>query len=499
MLVYVNNFELSGTNATERALQSVCGWIKFKTKEEFDVDTLKTGCNCKFDNITVRTFCAVALEPKMYSVLLTHPDHEIKGRHWETEIGIKEEDGITKFSIQLKVNDISTQVRGTVVTTRPLVVKYLSDSRLLKRDTVGLKVNFLNTTDDIRALKWEIFRPERDFPLVLVSKNKFIHNIGLQQQLLGLAQVVVFPEETDDGFMESVLTKRYSAWGGAVNIVRPLFGGEVPRNSLILSEQIDNWKRDGVHILHELLSLVTHTTNGRYRKEHFSPTDVRAKRQKDQRIALTRKVSSLTEDSDYKQLLEEAMQELDRQQETSNAEIEKLTTNLTDTESMYFDAETDKEELENKLLILRAKVEHLETRFEGKDLGLPALSLGKESDLYKGEILNILLDTLKPAYESAKQYSRRKDVLLDIIKHNEVSELKEQFFEELKKELKDYRSLTPKLREVFAMANIEVVTEGSHNKAKFIGEERYGVTFAKTASDSHAGKNNVAIIRDNLF
>ncbi|WP_233355598.1 hypothetical protein, partial [Vibrio cholerae] len=79
----------------------------------------------------------------MYSVLLTHPDNEINGRHWETEIGIKEEDGKTKFSIQLKVNDISTQVRGNVVTTRPLVVKYLSDSQLLKRNTIGLKINVL--------------------------------------------------------------------------------------------------------------------------------------------------------------------------------------------------------------------------------------------------------------------------------------------------------------------------------------------------------------------
>ncbi|MDN4725744.1 hypothetical protein QYZ40_12085 [Vibrio parahaemolyticus] len=49
------------------------------------------------------------------------------------------------------------------------------------------------------------------------------------------------------------------------------------------------------------------------------------------------------------------------------------------------------------------------------------------------------------------------------------------------------------------MANIEVVTDGNHNKAKFVGDERYSVTFAKTASDSHAGKNNVSTIRDNLF
>lgn len=435
MLVYVNNFELSGNKATERALQSVCGWIQFKTKEDFDVEMLKNSGNYKFDNITVRTFCAVSLEPKMYSILLTHPDHVVKGRHWETEIGIKEEDGKTKFSILLKINDISTQVRGNVVTTRPLVVKYLSDSRLLRRDTVGLKVNFLNTKDDIRALKWEIYRPERNYPLVLVSKNEFIHNLKLQQQLLGLAQVVVFPEDTDDGFAESELTKRYSVWDGAVNIVQPLFGSDEPRNFLILSDQIDTWKQNDIHILHELLSLVTHSTNGKYRKEHFSPTDVRAKRQKDQRITLTQKVSSLTDDSDYKQLLDEAMLELDRQQEASNAEVEKLTTNLTDTESMYYDAESDKEELENKLLVLRAKLEHFESRLGGQDTGLSALAKGVENDLYEGEIINILLEALKPAYDSAKQFSRRKDVLQDIIKHNEPSTLKSVFLMNLKKSL----------------------------------------------------------------
>lgn len=499
MLVYVNNFELCGNAATERALQSVCGWIQFKTNEDFDVEMLKSSGNHKFDNITVRTFCAVALEPKMYSVLLTHPDRDIKGRHWETEIGIKEEDGKTRFSILLKVNDISTQVRGNIVTTRPLVVKYLFDSKLLKQDTVGLKVNFLNNKEDIRALKWEIFRPERSYPLVLVSKNRLIHNIRLQQQLLGLAQVVVFPEDTDDGLVESELTKRYSVWDGAVNIVQPLFGNDDPRNFLVLSDQIDTWKQNNIHVLHELLSLVTHSTNGKYRKEHFSPTDVRAKRQKDQRIALTSKVSALTEDSDYKELLDEAMQELDRQQEASNAEIEKLTTNLSDTESMYYDAESDKEALENILLGLRAKLEHLESRFNSKDSRVPALVKGAENDLYEDEILNILLDVLKPAYDSAKQFSRRRDVLQDLIKHNTPNPLKAEFFEELKKELKDYRSLTPKLREILALANIEVVTDGSHNKAKFIGDERYGVTFAKTASDSHAGKNNVATIRDNLF
>ncbi len=500
MLVYVNNFALQGTNATERALQSVCGWVKYKTSEDFNVEMIKSGGNYKFNSITVRTFCAVALPPVMYSVLLTHPDHEVNGRFWETEIGIQEENGQTKLSILLKINDISTQVRGKAVTTRPLIVKYLSDSRLLDRHTIGLKALCLNNSeDDIRSLKWEFLRAERDYPIVLISHNKNIHSIRLQQQLIGLAKVVVLPKDIDDGFLESVLGKRYSAWDGAINIIHPLFGGDTPRNTLILSDVIEQWKKEGTHILHELLSLVTHITNGRYRKEHFSPTDVRAKRQKDQRVALTQKVLSLNDESQYKELLDEAMDELERMQESSTAEVENLRTTLTDTESMYYESESDKAELENRLLAAQSRVDYLESTLEGKNIGIPALIKGKELDKYENEISGILIDAIKPAYDSAKNYSRRKDILRDILEHNSQSESKQQFFEDLKVELKDYRAMTPKLKEIFSNLNIEIVTDGSHNKAKFIGDERYSVSFAKTASDVQAGRNNVAIIKDNMF
>ncbi|MUK51490.1 hypothetical protein [Aliivibrio fischeri] len=500
MLIYVNNFELQGRNATDRALQSICGWVKYKAKENFTIEMLKSGGNYTFESIKVRTFCAVSLSPYMYSVLLTHPDHEINGRFWETEIGVTENRGITKLSILLKVNDISTQVRGNVTTTRPLLVKYLHDSKLLARNTVGLKTNFLNDDiNDIKALKCEIYRPEREYPIVLVSKNKLVYAPKLQEQLIGLAQVVVLPSSMDDGLVESELGQRYSAWDGAINIINPLHGGETPRNKLILSDFIDSWKANNIHILHELLSLVTHTTNGKYRKEHFSPTDVRAKRQKDHRIALINKVENLADDSDYKLLLQEAMDELEIQQETSSAELETLRVNLTDTESMFYEAESDKADLENKAMLLEAKVSYLEGRLDGKSTGIPVLMKNKEVDLYEGEIQGILIDIIKPAFDSAKQYSRKSHVLKDILDSNTQSNIKTQMFEDLKIELKDYRSLTPKLREILASANIEILTDGSHNKAKFIGDERYSVTFAKTASDAHAGRNNLSTIKDNLF
>lgn len=499
MLVYVNNFTLNGENALDNALQSVCGWIKFKTGSYFDIDMLKAGSNYKFDNITVRTFCAVSIEPEMYSILLTHPDKDIHGRYWETEIGIKNENGMVAFSILLKVNDISTQVRGNVITTRPLLVKYLFDNGLLNPNTVGLKTTTLNSEDNIRALKWEIFKPERNYPLVLISKNKKINPTRLQEQLIGLAKVIVFPRDTYDGLMERELTRRYSAWDGAINIIQPLFGGREPRNSLILSEQINLWWKNKVNVLYELLSIVTHSTNKTYRKEHFSPTDVRAKRQKDQRIALINKISLLSDDSDYKQALEEAMKELESQLDVSNAEIDKLTNAVAAADSLYYDSESSRQELDNMLIALNAKIECYDNLFKTQSVGEPALIKGNEKDLYLGEIKNILIDAIKKQLDSAKNHSRRKDVLKDIIDHNPTSELKSKFFDELKKELKDYKSLTPKLREIFAITNIEVISDGNHNKAQFVGESRYKVTFAKTASDSHAGRNNITIIRDNLF
>lgn len=500
MLIYVNNFELKGENATGRALHSICGWVKYKTGEEFTVEMLKGGDNYRFDSITVRSFCALSLPPYMYSVLLTHPDHKVNGRFWETEIGVTENHGITKLSILLKVNDISTQVRGAVSTTRPLLVKYLYDSDLLIRNTVGLKPSFLkNDINDIKALRFEIFRPERKCPIVLVSKNKLVNEFKLQQQLIGLAQVIVLPKSMDDGVIELELGQRYSAWDGAINIINPLHGGETPRNKLILSDTIDDWSVNAIHVLHELLSLVTHTTNGKYRKEHFSPTDVRAKRQKDHRISLINKVENLADDSDYKVLLEEAMEELELQQETSNAELETLRITLTDAESMFYEAESDKALIENKAMQLEAKVTYLEGRLDGKPSGVPVLIKKNEVDLYDGEITGILIDILKSSFASAKQYTRKKDILKDIIESNEQSTIKNKMLEDLKVELRNYRSLTPKLRAILSSVNIEVIVDGNHNKAKFIHDERYSVTFAKTASDALAGRNNLSIIKENLF
>lgn len=500
MLIYVNNFKLDVDNATERALQSVCGWIKYKTHNSFTTDMLKSSGNFKFDNITIRTFCALSITPYMYSILVTHPDKEINGRYWETEIGITEDTGITKISLMLKVNDISTQVRGDTTTTRPLLVKYLYDSKLLAKDTIGLKASLLkNELSDIKALKFEIYRPERDHPLVLVSHNPLINVQKLQQQLIGLARVVGLPTDMDDGLLESELGQRYSAWDGAINIINPLHGGETPRNTLILSDIIKQWNTNGINVLHEILSLVTHSTNGKHRKEHFSPTDVRAKRQKDHRIFLIQKVSSLTESSDYKVLLEEAMAELDALQEATNSEIEDLRGNLTDSESMYYEAESNKASLENKIIALDAQISSLEYRLENRPTNSSALFKGNENELYFGEISDILLDAVITAFDSSTQYSRRKDILKDIIEKNPKTNIKTKTLDALKVELKNYRSLSPKLREILNNINIEVLTDGTHNKAKFKDDERYTVTFAKTASDTNAGRNIFTFIKDNLF
>lgn len=501
MLVYVNSFQLKGSNALEKALQCICGWVKFKTQEKFTIDMLRSGNDYKCGSIRVSTFCATAKPPFMYAILLSHPDNDISGRFWDTEIGISEDDdGNVKLSILLKVNDISTQVRGEVVTTRPLLVKYLLQNNLITNETIGLKVNRLKTTEhDLKGFKFEIFRPQRNYPVILVSHNRKVNIKRLQEQLIGLAQVVEIPKDMDDGLMENELSRRYSAWDGAINIIYPINEADTPRNKLVLSEVIDSWYADKVNILHEILSLITHTTNGRNRKVHFSPTDVRAKRQKDQRVSLLEKISGMSEGGDYKPALDEALAELQIFQEVANEQIENLRSTLSDTESMYYESEASKADLENTKLMLEAQLEHLQEQIKNPRTSIPALIRGSESDLYDGEIEGLLIDIIRPAYNDAKKHSRRKHILKDILDSNSESLAKVGMLDELKVELKDYRSLNTKLREIFSQVNIEVITDGSHNKAKFIQDERYSFSFAKSASDVNAGRNNYASIKETFF
>lgn len=498
MLIYVNQFQLIGTNSSNIAFHAVAGWLKNITKHHFSIPDLKSGDEFTIDRMKVRSYVATDLKPFMYSILFTHPDRETKGRQWITEIGIREDNNKTTVSILLETSDISTLVTEIPSTTKPRLVNFLQKNGELNNETIGLKLlKFSNTPESLKGLSFEILRAERKYPLVLISNIKatnkpVIHPRKLQEQLLGLAQVVYSDAEVNSWEMEDILGRKYSAWDGAVKIIYPPFGGGECHTKLFSQAFLNELMNTGNNALQYILSHITHTTNGFNKKKHFSPSAVRAKRQKDQRTLLKRRFEELVEDQDYRALAEQAFTQLEEQE------------NLIEQLKRRHEVDIEEQliahiETQDKLDRINVEYQVLDIRFkelQGNSAknGESIIVHGKEQEFYTGETTDLVIEIIKNKFESAKINSRRHNLLQDILKYNEKDGMRDSIFRQIKNIFSNYNGITPKIKSELKLLNIEVIETGTHNQIRFIGDERYQVTFAKTPSDAKRVGNN--IVRD---
>jgi len=347
MLVYANYFTLIGSDSSAAAFRSIAGWLSRKTGRSFSIPEILSGNEFRQGIYQVRTYAADKREPQLYSVLLTHRDDEIYGRFWSTEISVRLEENSTFISILLETQEISTRITEIPVTTRPALVNYLAHNAEFAAGTVGLKFRTLTNSDgDYQALDYEIKNPKRDYPLVLVScryGQPLVDPEALQRQLFGLAQVIAVDESCDKQKMMRFLSPTYSAWDGAVNIIFPyLVHKDFCYRELIRQPELEELQQGGCNLLYDILARVTHSTNRLKRRQHFSPTDVRAKRQKDYLLYLQEQAK---ENGDYKKLFDLSCEE----QEKQNAIIEQLEQEKQAAEDETIKAWEQKEDAENAL------------------------------------------------------------------------------------------------------------------------------------------------------
>jgi len=487
-----------GDDSSETAFRTIAGWLKSVTDRHFTSNELKSGEEFSIDRTRVRTYAAVDQKPLMYSVLLSHPDHNTKGRQWITEIGIQEEADQTIVSILLETSDISTLVTEIPPTTKPRLVNFLHRNGEFQPETIGLKVlNFSNSRNSLTGLSYEIERSERKHPLVLVSNLKatnkpLVNPKKLQEQLFGLAQVIYSNEEINSWEMEEVLSRKYSAWDGAINIIYPSYGRSFCHTKLLSHTKISEIIESGAHPLQSILSQITHATNGFNKKKHFSPTSVRAKRQKDQRVLLKNRFEKLSENTEFQELAEQAFAQLEEQEmfvellkQQHEQEIEEQLMSCIEAQDALDKASTD-----YHLLDMRFKELQSNTNKKGKSI----IVHGAEPELYNGEFVDLIIEMVKTSLDSAKQNSRKQHLFQDILKYNEVDGTKSSYIEKIKSIFNNYSGVTPKIRSELKVLNLEVIENSSHNHIKFIGEDRYQVTFAKTPSDN--GRVSGNIVRD---
>lgn len=490
MLIYVNNFTLVN-EGLGRVLDTVVGWLKGFTGTLIPVESLLSGLNSSYENgVWVRSYSSVDFEPLMYSVMVSHPDRSVRGRLWVTEIGIKVENGTTSFSLKLETSEVSTQVRELPISTRPKLVQFLFDNDLISPLTIGMSIKRIrDNRDDLISFYYEVNRKERKYPIVLVSCNHyngkpFVDINILQEYLVGLAEVCFIESSVCSWSMEEELTKNYSAWDGSINIIFPCYNNK-PYNKVIFKDEISKFKSN-IDIIRNILSIVTHSTNIARSKLHFSPTDLRAKRQKDQLLKLKEKLSLVKNNEDYPLLLEAAFKEIE---ESKNI--------LDEMEKSYI---ADSIEYESRINILtdenhnlKSKIHYLSSiKNNGTDSAL-RFDINN-NEFYDGEF-GYFLNKIAKSYISSNELSitsRIYTLVNEIISSTDSDRLKSKEKQrELKSIFTNYNGNVQNLKSRLLRLGFDVLDDGDHNKIVFSNDRRTGVTFAKTPSDGQRVGGNI--------
>lgn len=388
MLIYSNYLVLEGQDAYKGVFSSLAGWIKKKTGEKVRPSDFENKNNFEIENLRVSIEKTVSKEPFFYSVIIKHPDKDTRGRQWILELGLEICTNLTNISCVLKTEEISSLVTNEIKATRPLIIEYIQRNCTLSKDTPGLAIKSIK--DDrytYRGLQAEIERSERNYPIVLVSPTRgglyLVDTHHLQNQLIGLAQVMVISPNSDTYEMEENLGKCYSAWDGAINVIYPPFRGRKIHNKLLRSRQVEEAGDQRKDRIGYILAIITHHTNIINLNRQIRPEGVRAKALREKYISMpdTSKV-----DKKYKKYIEDLWNIAIEQEIKSNQNIEKI-----ELDNLQLKEQLD--ELEEKLFRANNKIQGLQSQLENS---------GKSNDyLDHRELFEFCCRSDEPSLEEA--------------------------------------------------------------------------------------------------
>jgi hypothetical protein len=307
MLVYANHLTFQGSGTEEAIFKAIGGWLKEQLGFGLRPDQLRqdgefSGCgdDARF---SLRIRATGEEEPKLYAWVLKNPDETVWGRQWITELGLRSYGGILEVSCVVKTDELSTLVASPVMVSRPRVIGYLIDNVQqavgagVTTSLPGVSVKFAGRDkDSYRGLLAEIERPDRDYPIVLLSPTRdgryLLNAADLQQQLVGLGQVVQLSPDFNSYDMAEVLGHSQSAWGGAVNILYMPTRTGVVRSRRFRLDEILSWGDIQHDRISRLLAWTTNNTNIPRLRQHVRPEGV-------VQLALRRRMQTARANSDW--------------------------------------------------------------------------------------------------------------------------------------------------------------------------------------------------------
>lgn len=372
MLVYANALQLVGSDAFKATAGAIHGWLNDQLGQKLSLaEILRSGqwnSDVGRKSAWLHVYAATGEDPEMYAWSLKHLDDDVSGRQWLVEIGVKQERDVIDFSCTVQTEEMSVLITQGVVATRPRLIRYLLDNLERAADakfavgTPGVSLKTVgDNPDSYRGLLADIVRLERNYPIVLISPDSDgMYLIGpsrLQEALLGLAQVV----QVDAGFnswdMEEALGRQFSAWGGAVNVIRTPGKDGAVRSTFSLSHEVEGWGATQGERVAAVLARVTHATNVPRLRKRIRPDGV-ARLAMVRRMAQQRKELLGRTGSDqgmlelYKNDLEEMTEQ--NQQLRSECDDKELTNMQLQEDKDRLDQDLREERYKNRQLMRRS-------------------------------------------------------------------------------------------------------------------------------------------------
>jgi len=383
---------------------------------------------------------------------------------WVTDvIGHKQKDSFW-VSVQLNV-DSELPVERLEQGKRPYIVKLLMEKFAGGYDG-GLPVTddpiFLSSTDTDLAEKIICAGTGSVMPAVYVSRDQrealILEPSLLAKWLSGMAHVVVEPSRK---FSSQIMRRVYgeNVYGGAVAIYWP--------------DGIGKW----VYLP----------------SKWSSPGALQSAIAKKIRLSLL-----------YQRLRRECTWSY-LQEMMSRQKLEALRASGSDNIDEYikhFDKEISAKDEEIKRLeaeLVRARYSKREIRTSAGDGGHSINLETSESDLYQGEQVGLIVESLKAAASSAEPHSRRRNILDALVVSNDHPGDRDEILERLKELLRQYNSMTASVRAELETLGFTIHDEGKHYKLLFQDDTRYPFVLPKSGSDWRGGLNAFSDLKKKLF
>lgn len=367
MLVYANFLKLEGNDSKDACLRAIHGWLTEKLQQKIPISELSKPGEWKSSAATstawLRSYATADEGSEMYAWRLKHADESVSGRQWLVEVGLKVEDGTVGLSCSINTDELSVLITEPVSASRPRLIKYLlqnlrgSKDARFANNTPGVSTKVVGADiDSYRALLAEIQREERDYPIILISsgrsKSYLVNPEILQENLIGLAQVVKTHPDFNSWEMESIISRRYSVWDGSINIVKPKNRrGDFPPNYFV-SSIVEEWGESQSARMSHLLGLVTHITNVPKQRIRIRPEGVA-------RLDLVRRLAHQKQKIESRGSSEKDVVELLSSLDELNNQCRELQEKSDNLELKIMQLEDEKDSLENDLRTERYHTQQL--------------------------------------------------------------------------------------------------------------------------------------------